>query len=230
MKESTNNKGSVLVTPRPPVPLGVKQWDDLKRLHPSDVCRRSLAPWDGNGFYSLSFLGTVFRIYPEKEIVDSETGDLQAKNPEFKLLLLCYLLYAQDVPLQSRWVSEKELKGGSMFFTGTHSLPSESLIKLFGNDPDRFISAGKSIGGRQLPGYGDAALVFTMLPRVPCGCVLWAGDAEFPARVTFLFDASVEAHLPLDIINPLVRYLVKSLVLASASGTNTFYGKKNRNR
>jgi hypothetical protein len=35
---------------------------------------------------------------------------------------------------------------------------------------------------------------------VPLAYVLWRGDEEFPPRISILLDATVETHLPLDII------------------------------
>ena len=50
------------------------------------------------------------------------------------------------------------------------------------------------------------------LPRVPVACVLWVEDEEFPARVSFLFDPSIESHLQLDVVLALVRCIAKNLL------------------
>ncbi len=71
---------------------------------------------------------------------------------------------------------------------------------------------GTALGGTKVEEYGDIALEFMALPRIPVVCVLWAEDEEFPARVSFLFDPSIESFLPLDVILALVRSVVKRLL------------------
>ena len=63
-----------------------------------------------------------------------------------------------------------------------------------------------------MPEYGDLGLEFQALPRVPVACVLWVEDEEFPARVSFLFDPSIESHLQLDVVLALVRCVAKNLL------------------
>jgi hypothetical protein len=198
------------VAPSQP-PLGAKQWEDIRALVPAEVCRRTLVSWDESGYFTVPFLNGHFRVFPATGVVDSPSADSLAANPEFRLVLLCYLTMAKELPFSGSWVSEKDLKGGSMFFRGPHGLPAEPLIKHFGTSPAKFVEAGLRIGGEVLPGYGDAAVAFTVLPRIRAACVLWAGDDEFPARASFLFDATTEAHLPLDVLGAMVRYLVKRI-------------------
>jgi hypothetical protein len=81
------------------------------------------------------------------------------------------------------------------------------LIERFGTAPEKFLDVGIVLGGSRIA-YGDVAIEFLALPRIPVGCVLWAEDEEFPARVTFLFDSSIHAHLPLDVVLALVRSVV----------------------
>jgi hypothetical protein len=201
--------------PAKPAALGTKQWEFLRGSDVSDVCRRAKVTWNPDGFYTVPFLDKTFRVFPASEQVETDSGDPAAGNPEFRLVLLCYLLLTKDIPSMAHWVSEKDLPGGSMFFTGPHALPSMPLIKQFGNAPEKFLEAGKKIGGIELPSYGDAALVFTVLPRIQCACVVWKKDDEFPARASFLFDQTADAHLTLDILTAMVRYLVKCIVQAA---------------
>jgi hypothetical protein len=120
--------------------------------------------------------------------------------------LINYLIDAKNVPLRGRWVSQKDLKGGEMFFRGPHLFPVRSLEHKFGNDGDRFLEAGKKCGGKYVPG-GDVSFQVMALPRIPIQVLLWLADEDFPARTTFLFDATIEEHLPLDVIFGLVSEL-----------------------
>jgi hypothetical protein len=110
-----------------------------------------------------------------------------------------YLLKARNIPLSGRRVTEKELPGGDLFFRGPHELARGPILSRFGQDPNGLLRAGLALGGEPVP-FGDAGLRFQVLPRVPLECILWAGDPEFPASLTFIFDASVSEHLPLDVI------------------------------
>ena len=59
--------------------------------------------------------------------------DFAAKIFDFQvnLVVLHYLLYAQNKPLANKWVSEKDLPGGSLFFTASHTLPTALLGGVF---------------------------------------------------------------------------------------------------
>jgi hypothetical protein len=43
-------------------------------------------------------------------------------NIELRLLILQYLIQAKELPPMEKWVTEKELKNGEMFYRGVHSL------------------------------------------------------------------------------------------------------------
>ena len=62
-----------------------------------------------------------------------------------------------------------------------------------------FRSHCSQLGGKTLA-FGDASFSFEALPRIPLACVLFAADEEFPARVTFLFDSTIQFQLPMEII------------------------------
>ncbi|MFQ5841570.1 MAG: DUF3786 domain-containing protein, partial [Thermodesulfobacteriota bacterium] len=64
-------------------------------------------------------------------------------------LILQYLIQAKELPPTRKWVTEKELKNGEMFYRGVHSLEmfKNPLEEKFGRHPDDFFEAGLSIGG-----------------------------------------------------------------------------------
>ncbi len=187
-----------------------KFWGDLRKLDPANVCRRGKVEYDDSGFYRIPSLGKEFRIYPKDERFDGEDL-LLASNNEFQLLLVSYLLNAQNIDPSGSWVSEKDIKGGSLFFRGPHGMPSAPLEKRFGSDPEGFMARGRAFGGEPV-NFGDAAMSFPVLPRISFAVVLWKGDEEFPARITFLMDSSVEAHLPLDVISAMVQSVTQRLL------------------
>ena len=198
-----------------PPRLGEKQWRELQASGPAEVCRRAAVRFEAAKCYVVPFLEQEFRVYPDAEQIAGPAGETLPEDPEFTLLLLAYLLSAQNVPLTGKWISEKDFQGGSLFFKGPHALPVKPLIAHFGNAPEQFLAAGKALGGQRITDYGDAALEFQALPRIPVRCVLWAADDEFPARVTFLFDASLAAHFPLDVVLASVHCVTKHLIDAA---------------
>ncbi|MBA7533956.1 hypothetical protein ES705_26202 [subsurface metagenome] len=180
---------------------------ELRLLKPEEVCDRACVRFSREGFYSIDSIGGEYRIYIDEERVEETGADPLASDPEFQLTLFSYLIHAQEIRLTGKWVSEKDLRGGR----GPHQLPAASLVKKFGRDAELFLEAGKVLGGKPLD-FGDLSLEFSVLPRVPLTCVLWVEDEEFPARMSFLFDSSIEAHLELDVIFALVNSVVRKLL------------------
>jgi len=191
----------------------VRLWQALADRQPAEVCRRSLAEVEQGG-YSLGFLDRRYRVQPEAGRIGGAQADPLLADAEFELLVLTYLSQAADIPAEGTWISEKDLPGGSLFFRGPHALPLGPLLARFAEDLPGFRRAAQALGGSGLP-YGDAAYGFTALPRVPVGCLLWAGDEEFPARAGMLFDRTLGRHLPLDVVLALAHCLVLRLLEAA---------------
>jgi hypothetical protein len=194
MEEVTNQKG--VIDPF--------HWNKLSQLHPTDVCNRTEAIYNPTreGFllpvYNLRYL-----ILPkEKKILKMGRNDKPIEEelrPYFYLMVLVYLTEAQDIKPTHIWVSEKDLKGGSTFFRGPHRLEVAELVALFGKNPEAFLKSGKKLGGSEIL-YGDKGFALEVFPKVSLAYILWKGDAEFPPKISVLFDATIESHLPLDII------------------------------
>jgi hypothetical protein len=198
-----------------PEPLGTQQWEQLRASEHQDVCVRTHVRFnEASQAYYVPFMGKEYVVSLESKTIGGPEHDPLVQDDEFMLLLLVYLLSAQDMPLAGRWVSEKEIQGGALFFKGPHALPVQPLVERFGSNVNAFIKASETYGGKPVKEYGDAAFVFQALPTIPVMCILWAADDEFPARVSFLFDPSIEAQLPLDVILALVRCVATNLLNA----------------
>jgi hypothetical protein len=197
-----------------------KLWTELKALDPYQVAARAAVSFDhggredGESIYTVRFLDRDFSVSLSREIVAAGaegSGEDTGSDGNYDLLLLTYLVHACNTPIQHRWISEKDLPGGSLFFQGIHALPLNSLAERFGSDAPGFREACRRIGGKALS-YGDASFSFLALPRVPLGLVLWEKDEEFPARVTALFDRSLPSHFPLDVVLSLVHCTVRRIM------------------
>jgi hypothetical protein len=179
-------------------------WDKLSELHPTDVCNRTEALYNParEGFllpiYNLRYL-----ILPkEKKILRIDWNDQPVEeylHPFFYLMVLVYLTEAKDIKPIHTWISGKDLKGGSTFFRGLHSLQVGELEDLYGENPDAFIKAGKKLGGNEIL-YGDKGFALEVFPKVPLAYILWKRDEEFPSKISVLFDSTIQSHFPLDII------------------------------
>jgi hypothetical protein len=159
-------------------------WQELAAREAAEVGRRCLVVSEQGG-YSLDFLDRRYFVEPGTGRIGGPQEDGLLADAEFELLVLTYLTQAVEIPTDGTWISEKDLPG--------------------------FRRAALKLGGSTLP-FGDAAYGFTALPRIPAGCLLWAGDEEFPARANLLFDRTLGRHLPLDVVLALAHCLVLRLL------------------
>jgi hypothetical protein len=190
-------------------------FENLDRADHTIICRHSLAHYDeAVGSYFLDFLQERYCIEPHNCVIKSVTGPISAVEPsvDLQIILLIYLLNAREIPLAEKLVAPSSLSGGKNFFQGSHRLPMEPVLARYDRDKTGFLGRGGSLGATQKD-YGDAALVFTALPRVPVVMVLWEADEEFPARLSVLFDATIDKHLPLDAIYGLVTEICRRMTV-----------------
>jgi hypothetical protein len=189
-------------------------WEGFAQADSSEeICRRSGAQFDeSSGSYLIAFLQEHYRIVPSNLAVEPVSGPIPEGAPsiDLQVILITYLLNAQEIPLTDKLVAGSSLKGGQCFFQGAHGFPLDPLLAQYGRDIEGFLNRGVSLGATQ-ERYGDAGLRFAALPRVPVVMVLWGGDEEFPPRLSVLFDASIDQHLPLDVITGLVAEICRRL-------------------
>jgi hypothetical protein len=194
--------------------LDAQLWKTLSALPAEDICRRSLASYDSHlHCYQVEVLNESYRVFPREMAIHRSDDRKAPLNIELRLLILQYLVQAKELPLVGKWITEKELKNGEMFYRGVHSLEmfTKPLEERFGTRPDHLLEAGLSIGGAKVD-YGNVGLRFQALPRIPVLFILWAADDEFAAKVNILFDPTVEHHLALDTIWGLVRVVTFKLL------------------
>ena len=198
-------------------PVDSFHWEKLLSLHPTDVCNRTEALYHpAHEGYVLPVYHLRYLILPKiQRILRMEWNDKTAEeefHPFFSLMVLVYLTEAKDSKPTHAWISEKDLLGGSTFFRGPHHLPVRALEDLYGKDPDAFLKASNRLGGREIL-YGDKGFALEVFPKVPLAYLLWKGDEEFPPRVSVLFDSTIQAHLPLDIIWCMVSETTRRLLI-----------------
>lgn len=184
----------------------------LRKLDPEDTCRRSRAEYDSKcRVYSITAIGQDYEIDPVNQEIKPLAPGKDPVSVELGLLILFYLLEAKDIPLEGRWVSEFNLKGGAMFFRGPHAFRNDEIAARFGYDLAGFKETCLALGGSPVK-MGDAAFQFQVLPRIPAVAVLWYADEEFDASAKLLMDATIEQHLPMDVIFGMALELIGRIV------------------
>lgn len=194
-------------------------WETLQQADPTEITTRALVQFDRlEKVYVVPFLNTAVLCYPDAEEIEV-LGRLEglSKDPQLHLVVLHYLLYARNKPLANKWVSEKDLPGGALFFTATHTLPREPLAAAFDARTDLLAAVAKSTGGEKA-NSGSLSYRFKILPRIPIQIVFWRRDEEFEPSFHFLFDETIVAHLSsLDLIWGLVNVFAGVLLDSAGS-------------
>jgi len=187
-------------------------WNALAAADAADVAARTGCRLDADGArFVVGFLGREYVVDAEARLVRPADDPSRPANFEVGMVLLVYLAYAKDLPETGRWITEKNLPTGELFFRGLHALPTPHLAAAFGDDPDQLTEAARGLGGRSVLGPADATVDLRVLPHVPVRLQLWASDDEFDAHASMLFDASIEHQLALDAIGSMASRLVKCL-------------------
>ncbi len=194
-------------------------WENLRKADPREIGARAIVEYEPEeSVYVVPFLNTAVLVYPESEEIEL-LGQLADYSNDFQinLLVLHYLLSARDVPFSNKWVNEKDLPGGSLFFTAAHTLPLEPLADTFDARPELLDAGARGIGGEKV-NMGDLSYQFRVLPRIPILTIFWIGDEEFEPSFHILFDETITQHLnSLDLVWGLVNVFTRVLMDTAAS-------------
>lgn len=194
-------------------------WETLRQADPREITSKAAAEYDfEEKVYIIPFFNTAVICSPELEEMEV-VGPLKTFSRDFQLnlILLHYLINARDESVSGKWVSEKDLPSGSVFFSASHTLPLASLADSFDTRPELLDAGARLIGGEKA-NLGDLSYQFWMLPRVPLLVIFWLGDEEFAPSFHILFDETVTTHLPsLDLIWGLVNVFTRVLMHSAAS-------------
>ena len=195
-------------------------WLQLSRLEPGLTAGRTKCKYlEQSRRYLITFLNKNYFVNPAERKITFVEGESEGPEAGFleQLCILVYLINAQDLPMADKYVGPELLKGGQFFFRGPHSLPTEQLEAVFGEDPKKLLELTDKFNAEPY-NFGDASIRLLILPRIPLTIVVWRRCDEFPARATFLFDQTAAEHLPLDALWTAVKLAVNTLIQA-ADGT-----------
>lgn len=163
--------------------------------------------------YVITLLNTDYMVsLTDRQIFSAPSSSAQAPA-EFleQLCILAYLINAKELPLANKLVKAQSLPGGQFFFRGPHMLPTRKLQKVFAKNPDLLYEASAQLDAKKCD-FGDASVQLFALPRIPLTFVIWAGDGEFSARASILFDRTAAAQLPLDALWATVNLTVNTVL------------------
>lgn len=179
-------------------------WSLLKGFHghPEEVAKRAGVSFKGGAYVLQSFGSDVF-VNPEKETITSRNEEISALIKRtgyfYNHLALWWLVNARGIPATGRLIKPTDLKGGEMFFRGTHALPLDRLASIFGGNKEGFLKRARSLGAKPKE-FGDVSAEFFPVNGLSMLLLIWLADEEFPARADLLLDSSWEIVVPLDII------------------------------
>ncbi|HMK50520.1 MAG TPA: DUF3786 domain-containing protein [Thermodesulfovibrionales bacterium] len=181
-----------------------KAWEILAGLDPSLVCKNASVTFEEQRHsYIVRSFCYDYSVSTKERIIssDSPQGEsLAGRYPYFFLhSCLWYLIHAKDIAETNRLVRPGDIKGGELFFRGSHVLPLNTLAERYAENGQAFLNRGEHLCADPAD-YGDVSIRLRPMPRIPATLVLWLGDDEFPSRAALLFDSSCGLQVPIDIV------------------------------
>ncbi|MHC4126104.1 MAG: DUF3786 domain-containing protein [Planctomycetota bacterium] len=169
--------------------------------------------------YVITLLNSEYRVdLIKKQVFLIQPGSvLMPAGFLEQLCILVYLINSKELPLANRLVKAESLGAGAFFFRGPHALPTSKLAEVFGAKPELLYEADKRFGAKKCD-FGDGSVELLVLPRIPLTFVVWAGDEEFAARGSILFDQTASEQMPLDGLLSAVNLAVDAVISSVAPG------------
>jgi hypothetical protein len=164
----------------------------------------------------LTTSGVAVPFFGQPHLVTHPKGDVSAggepAHVAVSILLLHYLLRADGAPPAGEWLAFHELPDG-LFYAASFAQRAEApLAQAFGaGGLEALRAAAAAAGGLPLE-VADAAFAFQALPRLALAALVWAGDDEFPAQASVVFDAAAGHYLPAEDLAGLGGLLARRLV------------------
>ncbi len=198
-----------------PVQIPDEDWDIIQKRDLNLVCSYTLAELDDAENLFFQFLNeTIVVDFRHKEIKKrTELGDEALENPMLGLVCLTYFKAIDRLyPMGKDMISPKDMKQGR-YFEGANKLRTEPVFRRFKDDHQDFIQSAETLGGKALA-LADSACVVYPFPRVPVYYLFWDSQDQYDARLSILFDRSIEAFFQPPVIWGLVN-LVNSYFLTA---------------
>jgi Domain of unknown function (DUF3786) len=193
--------------------VAAQYWERLKQTDLLLLSARTQFQPTSDGRLVFKFLNRDVMVDPISCCLRRLDGARWEKvdDPLLELVSVLYLVNVNDVyPLGQDIVGPQDLKEGH-FFQGPHELKIAPLVERYGRDLHGFRQATEKLGGEPLD-MADAAVRLKPFPRVHLYYLLWEADDEFPARMSVLFERSIENVMAADAIWGLVNRVSTELL------------------
>lgn len=193
--------------------VAAQYWERLKQTDLLLLSARTQFQPTSDGRLVFNFLNRDVMVDPISCCLRRLDGARWEKvdDPLLELVSVLYLVNVNDVyPLGRDIVGSQDLKEGH-FFQGPHELKIAPLVERYGGDLHGFRQATEKLGGEPLD-MADAAVRLKPFPRVHLYYLLWEADDEFPARMSVLFERSIENVMAADAIWGLVNRVSTELL------------------
>ncbi len=159
----------------------------LSDLDPAAVSARTGIPYEG-GAFRTRLLGRAVRLeFPAGEAYYEETG--RSLRPNALILLLRLLVGGTLAPATGKLLSYAELPWGETYLTQFRGRCIQRLAFSFGNEPEKFAEACRSLGGTPAEGSGISYDIL-FLPQLTIRLTVWPGEEELPPSAQFLFSSN----------------------------------------
>ena len=159
----------------------------LAGMEPDSVSNRTGIPFS-DGAFRTQLLGREVRVaWPAGEACWAETGS--TLRPNAAILLLRLLTGGALAPATGRLLSYAEFPWGETYLTQFRGRCISRLAFSFGNAPDRFAEACRSLGGVPAESSG-VSFDIPFLPELTVRLSVWPGEDEFPPSAQFLFSSN----------------------------------------
>jgi hypothetical protein len=192
-------------------------WQQILELDRDEMARRAMCSYCSEmENFAVTMLNRRYLVELErKEIIKVQDGEEEIKAGFIEqLCILSYLINSKDLPATNKLVKAESLPGGAFFFRGPHELPTAKLEDVFGANPALLYSAIEHLGAEK-SGFGDGSIELQVFERVKINLIVWAGDDEFRARSSILFDSTISEQLPLDALQAAVNLAVDAVIALS---------------
>lgn len=157
---------------------------------PEQLSRTSGVPYEDGSFH-LTMMGREIEVrWPEMTAVWRESG--AESKPNVKILCARRILEGRSAPFGGKMLSYVEMPWGNVYQKQFDGRCVKRLAFGFGNSPERFSEACRSLGGVPAKG-GDASFDILFLDGLIVRLIIWEGDDEFPPGAQFLFSDNFPA-------------------------------------
>lgn len=185
---------------------------DLQVKDPAAVCTNAAVDYSTvSSQYSVPFFERSFIVNLKKGEIFDQLTNIHCPLGS-AILILHYLIYAQNIEPSGKWITLKEVPNGGVSFYPTFKKDVlDPLVNTFENDIAAFDRAAASLNGKKQK-MGDSGAVFKAFPKIPLAVFMWQADEEFGGAANFLFDSTIEHFSPIETIIYFGYYLSHKLV------------------